>query len=72
MLNDKNGEKEYIYYNFSENLILNDYPRKENKFFYFFMNNHGYNALLFIIEYIYNYLLISNNNNYNEVNFPIM
>ena len=72
LLNDKNGEKEYIYYNFSENLILNDYPRKENKFFYFFMNNHGYNALLFIIEYIYNYLLISNNNNYNEVNFPIM
>ena len=72
LLNDKNGEKEYIYYNFSENLILNDYPRKENKFFYFFMNNHGYDALLFIIEYIYNYLLISNNNNYNEVNFPIM
>ena len=72
LLNDKNGKKEYIYYNFSENLILNDYPRKENKFFYFFMNNHGYDALLFIIEYIYNYLLISNNNNYNEVNFPIM
>ena len=72
LLNDKNGEKEYIYYNFSENLILNDYPRKENKFFYFFMNNHGYDALLFNIEYIYNYLLISNNNNYNEVNFPIM
>ena len=61
----------YIYYNFSEKLIVNDYPRKENKFFYFFMYNHGYDLLLFNIEYIYNYLLISNNN-YNAVNFPVM
>ena len=69
--NDKNNEKKYIYYNFSEKLIVNDYPRKENKFFYFFMYNHGYDLLLFNIEYIYNYLLISKNN-YNAVNFPIM
>jgi hypothetical protein len=69
--NAKNIEKEYIYYNFSENLIVNDYPRKENKFFYFFMYNQGYDLLLFISEYIYNYLLISNNN-YNAVNFPVM
>ena len=53
-------------------IIVNDYPRKENKFFYFFMYNHGYDLLLFNIEYIYNYLLISNNNNYNDVNFPKM
>jgi hypothetical protein len=70
--NAKNSEKEYVYYNFSEKLIVNDYPRRENKFFYFFMYNHGYDLLLFIIEYIYNYLLISNNNNYTEVNFPVM
>jgi hypothetical protein len=70
--NAKNSEKEYVYYNFSEKLIVNDYPRKENKFFYFFMYNHGYDLLLFNIEYIYNYLLISNNNNYTEVNFPVM
>ena len=69
--NDKNSEKKYIYYNFSEKLIVNDYPRKENKFFYFFMYNHGYDLLLFNIEYIYNYLLISNNN-YNAINFPVM
>lgn len=70
--NVKNSKKENIYYIFSEKLIVNDYPRKENKFFYFFMYNHGYDLLLFNIEYIYNYLLISNNNNYNDVNFPKM
>lgn len=70
--NDKNNEKEYIYYLFNDKIIVNDYPRKENKFFYFFMYNHGYDLLLFNIEYIYNYLLISNNNNYNDINFQIM
>ena len=66
-----NNEKNQIYYIFNTPNLINDFPRKEKNIVYYFMYNYGSNLILFNIEYIYNYLLIVDNN-YDSVDFTIM
>ena len=58
----------YFYFNTNE---ISDFINKENNILYSFMNNCGYDLLIFNIEYIYNYILILNNN-YETLEFSIM
>ena len=62
-------ESKCIFY--FNSIIISDFLNKENNIFYSFMNNCGYDLIIFNIEYIYNYLLILNNN-YNNLDFPLM
>ena len=52
-----------IYYEFNNQANINNLIKIENNLSKIFINNNGYNFLVFNIECIYNYLLISYNGN---------
>ena len=60
-----------IHYNFNSEGNISDFLKKENNIINSFMTNRGYDIIVFNVEFIYNYLLILDNN-YETVNFVIM
>ena len=60
-----------IHYNFNSEGNISDFLKKENNIINSFMTNRGYDIIVFNVEFIYNYLLILDNN-YENVNFVIM
>ena len=60
-----------IYYYFNTFTIVSDYPKKEKSFLYSFMNNRGFDLIVFNLEYIFDYLLILKGK-YEDTNFPMM
>ena len=63
-------KKSKIYYNFNSEDIYN-FLKEEKNIINSFMYNRGYDLLIFNIEFMYNYLLILDNN-YEIVNFTMM
>ena len=63
--------KNKIYYYFNTEDFIIDFPKKEENLIYSFMNNRGFDLFSFNIEYMYNYLIILNNN-YEEAIFALM
>ena len=60
-------KSQIIYYEFMTKKNINNLVFKENNIFQFFINNHGFNLIILIIESIYNYLLIvKNDTDYSE------
>jgi hypothetical protein len=60
----------YYYFNTEDNIDI--FPQKDNNIIVSLIANNGYNLIVLDIEYIYNYLLIVNKDNYNDINFTIM
>ena len=60
-----------IHYNFNSEGNISDFLKKENNIINSFMTSRGYDIIVFNVEFIYNYLLILDNN-YETVNFVIM
>ena len=69
--NFDNKEVNVNYYINTDNSI-GIFTQKENNIIYSILENNGYNIILLNIEYIYNYLLIINSNDYNKINFTTM
>ena len=65
-------EDSKVYYYFSTQEKISDFPKKENDIISSIMNNSEYNLIIFHIEYIYNYLLITDKDKYNDINFITM
>ena len=60
-----------IYYYFNSFGPAPDYPKREKNLLYSFMNNRGYDLMVFTIEYIFNYLLILNGK-YEDIDLKMM
>ena len=61
-----------VYYYFSTQEKISDFPKKENDIISSIINDSEYNLIIFHIEYIYNYLLIIDKDKYNNINFIII
>ena len=63
--------KNKIYYYFNSLGPAPDYPKREKNLLYSFMNNKGYDLIVFNLEYIFNYLLILNGK-YEDLDLKLM
>ena len=70
--NDNNNSQKTIFYLFNANKNIYNNVFKENSLFQFLINCNGYNFIILNIECIYNYLIISKDENSKANNFEIM